>query len=380
MRVLAAELHLVPKYAWMPFDRRNRRRGEYLRLLNDLVDKARENRVDAVILPGDVFDSNRPSYPVMLEFARAVKKLGEMGVRVIAVPGNHDRYREERRKGPLDLIAEVTPLELIHTDGVLRGSPPPCVRVRDSNVEMAFCGLGHMPFVVGDPMTLLPPTPPVEADRHYLVTHYTFKGFNPYSPTEPQAGAPPDWVDFIIAGHIHKREWLPGGKGVYVGLAERIGFGEEGLDVGFTLIDLPEGSVDHIDREARPFLSFEIEMPREGDLTEFLLGKLEELASDAGEMEPVVRLILEGRIPETVRDTLNVPKVLEAAHSRFFAAQIDTRNLETDIVIQRPTERIDPEEILKEVAERYSESHDPETVGKAVNLILEVLSGEAGQA
>ena len=379
MRVLAAELHLVPKYAWMPFDRRNARRREYLGLLDDLVNTAREERVDAVILPGDVFDSNRPSYPVMLEFARAVKKLGEMGVRVIAVPGNHDRYREERRKGPLDFIAEVTSLELIHTDDVFRGLPPPCVRVRDSNVGMAFCGLGHMPFV-RDPMTLLPPTPPVEADKHYLVTHYTFKGFNPYSPTEPQASVPPDWVDFVIAGHIHKREWLLGDKGVYVGLAERIGFGEEGLDVGFTLIDFPEGSVNHVNREARPFLSFEIEMPGGGDLTEFLLGKLEELASDAGEMKPVVRLILEGRVPETVRDTLNVPKVLEAAYSRFFAAQVDTRNLETDIIIQRPAERIDPRKVLEEVAERYKENHDPETVREALNLILEVLGDEAGQA
>ncbi len=372
MRVLAAELHLVPSYSWMPADRRNRRRREYLELLDDLLRFAEEERVDTVVLPGDIFDRVYPSYPVAIKFAMTVKELGRRGIRVMAVPGNHDRYREERRKGPLDLLASVVPLELVHSDEVLRGGGIPCARYQEGSRVLAFCGLGYLPLLTRDPMILLPSTPPSGADRHYLMTHYTFSGFNPYTASEPIAGHPPDWVDFVIAGHIHRRDWILGGRGIYVGLAERIGFGEEGLDVGFTLIDLPEGDTQHLNRETRPFKTIEVEMPSQGDLTEFLLDKLGEIAREEGN-EPIMRLKLRGTVPEPVRDTLNLSRVLAEAHSKFFATTIDTRDLETDVIIHRPTERIDPLRILEEIAEEYSQSLDPEVVREAVAKIIEVV-------
>ncbi len=377
MRIVAAELHLVPKYSWMPYDRRNERRREYLRVLNDLLEIAGKERANAVVLPGDIFDGNTPTYPVLIEFGKMIKELHNKGIDVLAVPGNHDRYREEGRRGPLDLMAEITQMKLLHSDSLLRGDRIPFIHYQEENRMLAFCGIGFLPMMAGrNPMQLLPSTPPGGADKHYLITHYTFTGFSPYVPNEPIAGHPPRWVDFIIAGHVHKRAFILGERGIYTGLAERIGFGEENERVGFALIDLPEGEVNYIDRESRPFRSVEVAMPRDGNLTEFLLNRMRDLSGGI-EREAIVRLILRGKVPEDVRDTLNIRRVLEEASSLFFAVDIETRDLETDVIIYRPSEKLEPEKMLRDIAEELKKGRDPEKVEKAVKLILEVMESEA---
>jgi DNA repair exonuclease SbcCD nuclease subunit len=374
MRIIATELHLIPRYSWMPFDRRNERRKEYLRVLGDLLEKSREERADAIVLPGDIFDGINPTYPVLIAFGRAVKELQSRGVDVIAVPGNHDRYKEEGRKGPLDLMAEITHMKLLHSDGVLRGEGIPYIHKQEDKKTLALYGVGFLPLMAGmDPMELLPSTPPSKADKHYLVTHYTFTGFSPpYTLNEPIAKYPPNWIDFVIAGHIHKRAWILGNRGIYTGLAERIGFEEENEEVGFALIDLPEGDVSYLNRESRPFRSVDISMPREGNLTDFLLRKMGDLSREI-EKEAIVRLILRGKVPEDVRDTLNMRKVLEGANSMFFAVDIETKDLETDVIIYRPSEKLEPRSILMEIAEEQKKVRDPEKVEEAVKLILEVM-------
>ena len=60
------------------------------RALDNLVRLARDEAVDAVLLAGDIFDSDWKDAATGLFFARQMATLGEVGIPVVAVTGNHD--------------------------------------------------------------------------------------------------------------------------------------------------------------------------------------------------------------------------------------------------------------------------------------------------
>ncbi|MHB1526650.1 MAG: metallophosphoesterase family protein [Candidatus Dormibacteria bacterium] len=60
------------------------------RALDNLVRLARDEAVEAVLLAGDIFDGDWKDAATGLFFARQMATLGEAGIRVVAVTGNHD--------------------------------------------------------------------------------------------------------------------------------------------------------------------------------------------------------------------------------------------------------------------------------------------------
>src|SRR5215469_910508 len=63
------------------------------RFLDHLVDTARAERVDAVLVAGDVYDRAVPSLDAVALCEQALVRLRETGTRVILVSGNHDSAR-----------------------------------------------------------------------------------------------------------------------------------------------------------------------------------------------------------------------------------------------------------------------------------------------
>lgn len=57
-----------------------------------LIDYARTNEVDFVIIAGDVFDSSRPSYADFCLFCEGLHELADLGIPVYFCAGNHDPY------------------------------------------------------------------------------------------------------------------------------------------------------------------------------------------------------------------------------------------------------------------------------------------------
>lgn len=83
-----SDLHLGRPFAWLPADRREERRRDQQRALESAVHQAMERGVNALLIPGDLFDS-----PVvdagLLTFA--VKTFAISGCPpVFIAPGNHD--------------------------------------------------------------------------------------------------------------------------------------------------------------------------------------------------------------------------------------------------------------------------------------------------
>lgn len=70
--------------------RYSRTLDEQLTTLGQIADIALERNVDAVLVSGDVFHSQRPSAEQILGFIRLVRRMTGEGIPVLISPGNHD--------------------------------------------------------------------------------------------------------------------------------------------------------------------------------------------------------------------------------------------------------------------------------------------------
>lgn len=59
-------------------------------ILRRVVDIARERAVDALLVAGDIYDKASPSAEAVAVFDAFLTELADAGIRVLAVPGNHD--------------------------------------------------------------------------------------------------------------------------------------------------------------------------------------------------------------------------------------------------------------------------------------------------
>lgn len=61
--------------------------------IDHLVATARAERVDAVLVAGDVYDRALPSLPAVELFDDALHRLAALGVPTVMISGNHDSAR-----------------------------------------------------------------------------------------------------------------------------------------------------------------------------------------------------------------------------------------------------------------------------------------------
>lgn len=65
-------------------------RGATRQALANLVEYALENAIPLVVLAGDVYDADCPDFQTLLHFGHQMSRLGEHGVQVVMIRGNHD--------------------------------------------------------------------------------------------------------------------------------------------------------------------------------------------------------------------------------------------------------------------------------------------------
>jgi len=83
-----ADLHIGSKFAGSP-QIAQKRQQEILDVFMNIVDTAREERVDMLFIAGDLFDSDMV-YPETVD--KIIYALGRLSCRVFISPGNHDYY------------------------------------------------------------------------------------------------------------------------------------------------------------------------------------------------------------------------------------------------------------------------------------------------
>ena len=212
----AADLHLDSAFGGLPLEKARERRRESRNLVDRLADLALAEKVDLVLLAGDLFDGERV-FPETLERLRAA--LARMACPVFIAPGNRDPYTP---RSPYALHP--------WPDNV-------CIFREEGLSSVALPELGCV--VHGAAFTAPERTAPALAGRtvpedglaHILCLHGDMASpASRYGPISLEQAAS-SGADYLALGHIHQCSGLRREGDVfwaYPGCPEGRGFGEPG--------------------------------------------------------------------------------------------------------------------------------------------------------
>jgi exonuclease SbcD len=102
-----------------------------------LVETVRTERVDVVVVAGDIYDRAVPPLSAVELFDEALHKLAAVGAQTVMISGNHDSARR------LGVGAGLMAGAGIHLRTTARGCADPVV-LRDEHAEVAFYGLPYL--------------------------------------------------------------------------------------------------------------------------------------------------------------------------------------------------------------------------------------------
>lgn len=262
---------------------------------NNIVDLAVQEKVDALIVAGDVYDSADRSLQAQFRFRNALAHLSQAGIPAFIAHGNHDPL--DRWSNHLDWpsLATVFPGDRVEAHPVTKNGKTVAHvygisfprRDVTENLALRFKRGGHPGFAVGVLHTNVGGRP----------------GHDPYAPcTVSELSAP--GMDYWALGHIHAREVVQAESPaiVYSGNTQARSVREAGPR-GCYLVTLTSGAPPETRFTATDAVRYETQtldasrLQTVDDILHACLETVDALATKAGERDLVVRLTLTGRTP-----------------------------------------------------------------------------------
>ncbi len=374
-----ADLHLgIENYGRIdPATGLSSRLGDFLAVLDQLVDYAIAEKIDLVLFCGDAYKTREPTQTQQREFARRVNRLATAGIPVFLLVGNHDMPNAIGRATATEIfdtlaIKNVTVAgrpgthKIQTTGGMVQIVAIPWLRrsallsredAKNLNLEQVNQRLQEAltQVINGQAATLDLSIPSI------LAAHVSVGAAKAGSETMMAIGQEPVLLlssvtlpvfDYVALGHIHRQQVLSEKPPVvYAGSLERIDFGEEKDDKGFYVIDIEPGtterkvSFEFHPVKARRFLTIDVDLEKdELNPTAKVLNAL--AARKEAINEAVVRLNI--TLPSEVEGQLRYHEIREALkEAHYFTIAREIRR-ETRLRIgSRTAEEITPLTALK---------------------------------
>ena len=193
----AADLHIdsplrgLSRYPGPPLERL---RGATRRALERLVDLALAEQVDFVLLAGDLYDRDWPDFHTGLFVRSQMVRLGQAGIRVFIVQGNHDAHGVITR-------------QVSWPDNVKLFSSRSAETVHWAEIGVAIHGRSFPDRAV--PEDLVPDYPPAVPGCFNIGLLHTsltgMEGHDTYAPTSV-AVLQTKGYDYWALGHVHQRQ------------------------------------------------------------------------------------------------------------------------------------------------------------------------------
>ena len=241
------------------------RLSDFLSSFDELIDCALSERVDVVVLAGDVYKGRDPSQTHQREFAKRLSRLSSEGIPTFVLVGNHDLPNSTTRANSVEIfptleVPNVFIGDRLHTyriptnEGVLQIVAVPWPRrggilsreesrdltidqVRQEIESRITSGIAHQ-------AELLDPGLP-----SILTAHATVNGATVGTERSMMLGndhvlmvssLQQPRIDYVALGHIHKHQILRSESPmvVYSGSLERVDFSEELDEKGFCIIEI----------------------------------------------------------------------------------------------------------------------------------------------
>ena len=307
-----------------------------LDLHNNLVRATKhaiDNKAPLFILLGDVFDRTNVA-PIFREYVRqdVIEPLGEAGINVIILAGNHDQPRVFQRGTSIDDFSGYPHVSIFRK--------PSCITETIAGRKLCLI---VMPFLYPDSLLeqagntapeisedqriavsqeILGKSSKTEAEARILLAHYYFAGAEVSNTQYPEAEMGeveftstmiPENLDLALFGHVHLHQTreAKGVPVVFAGALERIDWGERKSEKGFLTVDPTSMKWRFHPVPTREMLEIRVKVEAgDKDPTSTIL---EEIRSDL--KEAMVRLFVE--LPTAMRPLVREDTIAEKLAPSF---------------------------------------------------------------
>lgn len=375
MRFLhVADLHIdsplrgLDRYEGAPSDEV---RGATRRAFDNLVATAISEKVDLVVIAGDLYDGDWPDHNTGLFFTKGVVQLAEAGLPVVIVRGNHDAASKLTKS--LRLPKNVLLMSDSHPETLLL-----------DEIGVAVHGQSFATAAVLEDLATGYPAP-ARGYFNLALLHTSLNGrpgHDSYAPTTLEVLRAKGY-DYWALGHVHAAEvvsqdpWV-----VYSGNTQGRHIRESGAK-GCSLVTVENGTISHqalaLDVMRWDNLSLDITgLPDLDALLDAAMGGLRRKLAQAEGRPLAIRLRVTGSGPlhrtlaarsETAEQQLR-SAAIEASNAEIWLEKIEWRT-QPALDLERLAERDDPIGLL--VSEVQALAGDQETLLAMVNEALSEL-------
>ncbi|MBA7478465.1 3',5'-cyclic adenosine monophosphate phosphodiesterase CpdA [subsurface metagenome] len=357
-----ADLHLgVESYGRIdPTTGLSSRLGDFLSALDQVVDYARQNKVDLVLFCGDAYKSREPSQTQQREFAKRINRLSTSGIPTFLLIGNHDLP---------NAIGRATSTEIFDTlavKNVYVSNRPDIYHIPTNSGTIQIASL---PWLRRSALLSKEDTKNLDFDQinqrlQQVLTNIIAANIPKLDPKLPSILAAHVWVssaqvgsersmtigqehmlllsnvanpafDYIALGHIHKHQVLSHNPPVvYPGSLERLDFSEEEDNKGFYLVEIEPDkeagkrrvSFDFHQVTGRRFLTINIGIePQDTEPTSTVLRAIAEQEDSIRDAIVRLNISLPAEIEGQLRDN-DIRNMLKEAYYFTIAKDIQREN------------------------------------------------------
>jgi exonuclease SbcD len=337
------------------------------------IDAIARERPDALVHAGDLFHSVRPRTRAYTTALEAITRLGDAGIPLVLIAGNHDMRKSRYTTSPFEVL-----------------------EYHSAPVHAAY-GSGYLPVDLGDTRFHLIPNllqpeqyrdefdriEPATGMRNVLVTHGLAstlhdRRLGTVMEHEIDTTMLSPAFDYIALGHFHAQAQVAD-NAWYCGSQEYITYAETMDMKGGLLVDLDKGTVGHLDLPCTPLTDLgELDC---SDLTSGEIG--EEIAARslraAGQEEPAMAIITLSGAERRVLQAMD-PALLQQARDRFLDLKIAIRSTTqgTPLSGRRDLRGIDYGELFGEYLkdQGLGEERHGFVFAKGREVIRKVMTGE----
>lgn len=368
---------------------------EVAALLDEIAFFVESERVDLMLISGDVFDHMTPPAEAEKIVYNFFSRMNRISVPVMVIAGNHDGAQRFDSRSQLFQIANVYVVGQVRKDAVFT----PTTKSGEKAIVAAIPFLSEKSVVKGIEFMQKPEselkgsyTDRIEAIiRHLsqkfeedainlLMTHMYFEGSIP-SYTERQIDMTnayavpsqliPSHVNYVAVGHIHKQQQIrkTAVPAYYSGSLMKLDFGEETDEKGFLFIEALPHTPSRVERvplsSVRKLMNFDIpyeELHARADEINRLLGETGYGKIRVIHDQPIVNLreIIKNTIPRAVDCEQKNPSLEEPRQLTFHPGALE-----------------DPIQMYKNYCTKeYGKAPDNKTLKAFQELYQEILSDE----
>ncbi len=238
---------------------------DFFRCLADIVADALREKVDFVLIAGDLFHTGQILPRTFARTIEVLAPLKEAGIACIAVEGNHDWIHRRDRLSWMEALSQMGYLKLLRPERTEEGGysflPFNQTEGTGGHLEIAgwnIYGIGYIGAQAGSHVSRI--CEAVTTERNLLLFHV---GIWQYSPVEignmkPEEAAPlAETFTYLALGHGHKPYIIKTETGTPYGFnpgsPECVNFGEQHYPKGYYLVTLePNAPISHEFRSTRP--------------------------------------------------------------------------------------------------------------------------------